>query len=72
MPCNDKNSFAADKCVAYIEGFNIDVAFYLKVGGGNIITCSLKTRNSVAAKTVPATVVPRMFIQEPVFLALTI
>ena len=36
--CDDQSSFAADKCVVYIEDDAMSVAVSLEVGGGNIIT----------------------------------
>ena len=67
--CGDKASFATDKYVMYINGCATAVAFALDVRGGNIITCAQKTRNPVAANTVPVTVVPRTFSQAPMVLA---
>ena len=54
--------------MTYIEGCATDIAFSLKVRRGNIITCTLKIKNSIAANTVPVIVVPRTFIQTPLFL----
>ena len=39
---NYKASFAADKCLTYIELFSTAVIFSLKVGVVNIIACALK------------------------------
>ena len=37
---NDQASFAADKCVTYLEGGATSVAVDLQVEGGNIVTCA--------------------------------
>ena len=66
---DDEASFAEDNYVTYINGCATAAVFSLGVKGGNIITCKQKTRNPVAANTVPVTVVPRTFSQAPMFLA---
>ena len=70
--CDDKASFAADKYLMYINGCARDFAFALDGREGNIITCTQKTRNLVAANTVPVTVVLRTFSQALVVLGLII
>ena len=37
---NDQASFAADKCVTYLEGGATSVAVDLEVEGGNILKCA--------------------------------
>ena len=69
VTCNDEASFSSAKCVTYIGVCATVFAFYLKVSGDNIIMCTLKSQNYVAANTVPGTVVPHTFSQVPVFLA---
>ena len=68
MTCNDKASFSSAKCVKYIKGCTTAGKFDLKIRGGNIIVCALKSQNNLADNTVSVTVVTRNFIQSPVFL----
>ena len=37
---NNKASFAADKCVTYLEGDATSVSVSMEVEGGNIVTCA--------------------------------
>ena len=69
MTYNDEASVAAAKSMTYIQVQIAAVAFVLEVRGGNLIMRK-KSRNSVAANTVPVTVVPSTVRQEPVYLEL--
>ena len=63
MTCNYEISVAADEIMTHIKVLQSTVAFSLKVRGSNVITCKLKSRNSVAASTVTVAVVPCTLIQ---------
>ena len=68
---SDKYSVSEAKSKAYGEGLITAVALF-KFKGVNIVRCAKQSRNSVYISTVPVTVVPRTFIQEPMCLALGI
>ena len=40
VPRNEKASFAADRCVMYLEGGDTSVPVALEVEGSNIVTCA--------------------------------
>ena len=66
VTCNDETFIATAEHLIHIKGLQATVSFSLKVGGVNVITYTLKSRNYVAASNVPVIVVPRALVQEPV------
>ena len=56
---DDKTSVAAAERVTHRKCLQETLTFSLEDRGFNVITCTLKSRNSVAASNVPVTVVPR-------------
>ena len=53
MMCNDETAIATAERVTLIKGLQSTITFSLKVRGVNVIACTLKLRDSVAASNVP-------------------
>ena len=69
MTCDDKTSVVEANHVNHRKFLLATVKFTLKVRKVNVITCTQKYRNSIAASTAPFTIVPHTINQEPIRLA---
>ena len=66
VTCNNETSVDTAEHVMHRKGLQSNVTFLLKVRDVNVITSTLKSRNSVVASTIPVISLPPTLIQEPV------